>query len=198
MRIGIIGTGNMARGFARGLSVKHDVILGSRDPAGARAVAEETGAAGVGTYEEAARDADVVFLTVPWTAAIHVVEALPALAGKILVDVTNPYIDGELRPLEGSSTAEEVQKRTSARVVKGWNTVLSKTLQDPSYGGIAPTVFLAGNDEIAKATVAELARDLGFVPEDVGSVDETRMLERLQGLIGGLVWPEGAIRILHR
>ena len=68
MKVGIIGTGKMGRGFAEALSTSHEVTVGSRDPERARTVAERTGASGGATYLDAAANADVVILTVPWSA----------------------------------------------------------------------------------------------------------------------------------
>jgi predicted dinucleotide-binding enzyme len=68
MKVGIIGTGWMGRGFAAALTSKHEVIVGSRDPGRAQETASKTGAAGGATYADAAADADMVILTVPWEA----------------------------------------------------------------------------------------------------------------------------------
>jgi 8-hydroxy-5-deazaflavin:NADPH oxidoreductase len=76
MRIAIIGTGKMGRGSATALASKHEVIVGSRDEGRATATASKVGAAGGANYADAAADADVVILTVPWEA---MEEALPQL-----------------------------------------------------------------------------------------------------------------------
>jgi predicted dinucleotide-binding enzyme len=81
VRIAIIGTGKMGRGFAQALSPNHDVILGSRVPDRAAATAAKTGAAGGATYAEAAANADVVILTVPWPAMEETLDQVGDLAG---------------------------------------------------------------------------------------------------------------------
>ena len=68
MKVAIIGTGRMGRGFATALAPGHEVTVGSREPDRARNVASATGAARGATYAEAAADAEVVILAVPWPA----------------------------------------------------------------------------------------------------------------------------------
>jgi predicted dinucleotide-binding enzyme len=66
MKVAIIGTGKMGRGFAQALAVRHEVVVGSRDPSRAREIATKTGAAGGASYADASAGADVAILTVPW------------------------------------------------------------------------------------------------------------------------------------
>jgi 8-hydroxy-5-deazaflavin:NADPH oxidoreductase len=197
MKIAIIGTGRMGRGFATALARQHEVIVGSRDPERARATSSKTGAARGATYPEAVADADVVILTVPWEAMDDVLPQLGDVNGKILVDVSYPYRKRERQALEGSSTAEEIQKRLpDARVLKGWNHVHARHLTSPEVDGIAASVLVAGDDPEAKDVVFELARDMGFHPVDVGPLKATRELERLVGLM--LFVKLGPLRVLSR
>jgi 8-hydroxy-5-deazaflavin:NADPH oxidoreductase len=197
MKIAIIGTGRMGRGFATALARQHEVIVGSRDQERARATSSKTGAARGATYPEAVADADVVILTVPWEAMDDVLPQLGDVNGKILVDVSYPYRKRERQALEGSSTAEEIQKRLpDARVLKGWNHVHARHLTSPEVDGIAASVLVAGDDPEAKDVVFELARDMGFHPVDVGPLKATRELERLVGLM--LFVKLGPLRVLSR
>lgn len=200
MRIGIVGTGNMASGFARALSLKHEVWLGSRDTERGKQAADETGATGGGSYSDAVADADVVILAVPWAAVDETLPQLGDLSGITVIDITNPYTKEGLVPLEGTSTAEEIRKKLpGAKVVKAWNHVFSSVLGKPEIDGIAQSVFIAGDDEGAKETVFGLARDMGFRPVDAGGLEATRQLERLVDAMGGLgFYPDGAIRVLNR
>ena len=68
VKVAIIGTGRMGRGFATGLAPKHEVTVGARDPNRARQAASATGATRGASYAGAAADAEVVILTVPWDA----------------------------------------------------------------------------------------------------------------------------------
>jgi len=61
-----------------------------------------------------------------------------------------------------------------------------RNLARPQAGGVASSVFIAGDDPAAKETVSQIARDMGFDPVDVGELSATRHLERLVGHLGGL------------
>jgi hypothetical protein len=199
MKIGMVGTGNMAGGFARALKDKHEVWLGSRDPERGKQVADETGATGGGSYSDVVADADVVILAVPWTAIDETLPQLGDLSGKVVIDITNPYTAEGLVPLEGTSTAEEIQKKLAgATVVKGWNHVYGKNLARPDAGGIASSVLIAGDDRAAKETVSQIARDMGFDPVDVGELSATRHLERFLMHMGGLGFgPDRPLKVLR-
>jgi 8-hydroxy-5-deazaflavin:NADPH oxidoreductase len=197
VKVAIIGTGRMGRGFATALAPRHEVTVGSRDPDRARRVASATGAARGTTYAEAAADAEVVILTVPWAAIEDTLDQLGELDQTVVVDVSFPYRKAEREALHkrGSSTAEQIQQRLPhARVVKGWNHVHAQHLTAPEVGGIAASVLIAGDDSAAKQTVFGLARDIGFHPVDVGPLKATRELERLVGMM--LFVRLGPLRVL--
>jgi NADPH-dependent F420 reductase len=182
VRVAIIGTGRMGRGFAAALAPGHEVTIGSRDPARAAKLASATGAARGASYAEAAADAEVVILAVPWEAMEETLAQLGELRGTVVVDVSFPARRQQREALKGSSTAEQVQKRRPhARVVKGWNHVHAPHLTAPEVGGIAASVLLAGDDPEAKRAVSTLAADMGFHPVDVGPLKATRQLEQLVG-----------------
>jgi hypothetical protein len=196
VRIAIIGTGKMGRGFATALAGRHEVIVGSRDPARARATASKAGAAGSSTYADAAVGADVVILTVPWKAMDETLLRIGELRGTVVVDVSFPYSKREREALKGS-TAEEIQRRLpEARVVKAWNHVHARHLTDPEVDGIAASVLIAGDDQAAKEAVFALARDMGFHPVDAGPLKATRDLEKLVATM--LFVRLGPIRVLSR
>ena len=197
MKVAIIGTGRMGRGFATALAPKHQVTVGSRDPNRARQVASATGAARGTTYAEAAADAEVVILAVPWNAIEEALGQLGELKQTVVIDVSFPYRKSEREALreQGSSTAEQIQQRLPrARVVKGWNHVHAQHLTAPEVDGIAASVLLAGDDPQAKQTVFTLATDMGFHPVDVGPLKATRELERLVGVM--LFVRLGPLRVL--
>jgi NADPH-dependent F420 reductase len=200
MKIAIIGTGNMGSGFARALKDSHEVWLGSRDTERGKQAADETGVTGGGSYSDVVADAEVVVLAVPWTAVDETLPQLGDLSGKVLIDITNPYTAEGLVPLEGTSTAEEIQKKADgAKVVKGWNHVYGVNLTRPEVDGIPSSVLIAGDDQAAKETVFQVARDMGFDPVDVGELSKTRHLERLGGHLAGLgMNADRLLRILQR
>jgi 8-hydroxy-5-deazaflavin:NADPH oxidoreductase len=195
VKIGIIGTGKMGRGFAEALSATHEVTMGSRDPERARIVAEKTGAAGGATYADAAANADVVILTVPWSAMEDTLVELGDVSGAVVVDVSYPSNKREREALKGASTAELIQERLpAAKVFKGWNHVHAKHLTAPEVDGIASSVLIAGDDDDGKEAVFTLARDMGFHPVDAGPLRASRDLEKLVGVM--LFVRLGAIRVL--
>ena len=204
MKVAVIGAGNMGTGLARSLVAKHEVAVGSRDPEKAQSVARELGAAGGAGYADAVADAEVVFLAVPWPAVEDTLAQVGDLSGKVLVDITNPYVGGKLQLHENTSNAEEIQKRAAgAHVVKGWNTIFSPIAQSgPDFDGQAASVFLASDDDEAKQTVASLARDMGYDPIDCGPLANARDLERLLGLLGtvgqSFGWGTWALKVLRR
>lgn len=200
MRVTIVGTGNMGTAFATALSPAHEVWIATRDPEKGKEAVVETGATGSGSYDEVVPDADVVILAVPWTAVADTLPLLGDLSGKVLLDITNPYVDGKLQPLEGTSTAEEIQTLVpDARVVKGFNHLFSTNVTRPEVGGEKASVFIAGDDVEAKDTIFTLARDMGFDPVDSGALSHTSHLERFVKLTNGLgLGEDRVIRVLRR
>ena len=204
MKIAVIGAGGMGGGLARSLASRHEVVIGSRDPARGPERAKELGASAGTSYGEAARDAEVVFLTVPWVAVDETLGELGDLSGKVVVDVTNPYVDGKLQLHKDSSNSEEIQKKLpGSRVVKEWNTIFSPVVKTGAgFDGEPASVFLAGDDDEAKETVATLAKDAGYDPIDAGPLSNARSLERILttfGAIGhSLEWGSWALRVLRR
>jgi 8-hydroxy-5-deazaflavin:NADPH oxidoreductase len=195
MRVAIIGTGRMGRGFATALAPRHEVTVGSRDPDRARKAASATGATRGATYAEAAAGAEVVILTVPWEAMEDTLGQLGKLDQTVVVDVSWPARKQQRDALKGSSTAEQIQRRLpNARVVKGWNHVHAQHLTAPEVDGIAASVLIAGDDAAAKRTVSALAADMGFHPVDVGPLKATRDLERLVAVM--LFVRLGPLRVL--
>jgi predicted dinucleotide-binding enzyme len=184
MRIAIIGTGNVGSALARGLQGKgHDVVLGARDPQAADvvALATETGATAV-SPEAAAAAGEVIILALPWGAAETAVKALGPLAGKTVIDCTNPLgmVGGVLGLTAGHSTSggEIVQGwLPGAHVVKTLNQVGAEIMARNDHLPHRPVMFMAGNDTGAKTRVAALLADLGFAALDAGDITKARLLE---------------------
>jgi predicted dinucleotide-binding enzyme len=190
MRIAIIGTGNVGGAVARGLKGKgHMVTLGARDPAGTDVVAlvAETGASAA-LPAEAAAGAEVVILALPWGAAEAAVKALGDLAGKTVIDCMNPLgmVGGTLGLTVGHTTSggEIVQGwLPRAHVVKTLNQVGAEIMARNDHLPHRPVMFMAGNDDAAKAQAARILSDLGFAPLDAGDIAKARLLESF-----GMVW----------
>lgn len=188
MSISIIGAGNMAKGLAtRFASAGHSVTLASRDETKADAAARDVGN-GVSSapIASAAQSADIVVLAVPFDAAGDVIEAAGGFAGKIVVDITNP-MKADFSGLSighTTSAAEEIQKRApQAKVVKAFNTIFAQVLQNGGQAAGRPaTVFVAADDEAARAAVVDLARSAGFETLETGALATARYLEPVAAL----------------
>lgn len=183
MTIAILGTGNMAKGLADVFSnAGYDVVLGSREPAAVDANAKVT----VAGIAEAAKQADTVVLAVPFEAARDVIATAGGLKGKTVIDITNPLTADYMGLTIGHTTsaAEEIQKLApEAKVVKAFNTIFASVLQaGGKIDGEPVTVFVAGDDEAATASVEALAAKAGFRPVRAGGLSVSRYIEPVAGL----------------
>jgi NADPH-dependent F420 reductase len=183
MRIAVIGAGNVGGAIARGAAgAGHTIVVTARDVEHARTVADAVGGQVASSNAAAVEAADVVVLAVPYGAVEPVAEEIAAaVAGKIVIDVTNP-----LRPdLSGlavtdRSAAEVIQERLpNASVVKAFNTVLAANQAEPVLDGVALDGYVAGDDPAGKKVVAELLADMGYRPVDVGELGTARALEHM-------------------
>lgn len=193
MRIAIIGTGNVGAAIARGLRGKgYDVVLGARDPGGVQALASETGAR-VALPADAAKQAEIVVLALPWGAAEEAVKGLGEMAGQIVVDCMNPIgrkaAGMGLTVGHTTSGGEIVQGwLPRAQVVKTLNQVGAEIMADTARLPHPPVMFMAGNDTDAKAKVGLMLTDLGFEALDAGDITKARLLEPF-----GMVWINQAL-----
>ncbi len=195
MQIGVLGTGTVGHTLATKLiQLGHQVRMGSREPDHPAVVkwAQAGGPnAGHGTFADVARFGEIVF---NGTAGTHSLEALTLagaanLAGKILIDVTNPLdfskgMPPTLAVCNTDSLGEQIQRAfPAARVVKTLNTVNAVVMVNP---GLVPgdhSIFLSGNDAAAKADVARLLSD-GFGWKrssiiDLGDIKTARGVEMM-------------------
>lgn len=192
--IGILGTGRMglrlARLFARSGS---EVVIGSRTPERARAIAARLGAGAVrgGSYADAA-DADAVlpalFLR---DGLLDQLEPLRArLAGKPYVDISNPFnadYSDFILPWD-TSGAEEIQKRfPEARVVGAFKNVWWEVFDAPHFdAGLESDVYVVSDDAEAKRSVLALTHGMPFRFVDAGRLANARVVERMTLFSGEL------------
>ena len=186
--ISIIGAGNMATAIGtRAAKHGHTVELMSRDTAKAQALADRIGnGATVGTYG-ATPAGDIVILAVLYAGAVDVVAHYgDALAGKILVDITNPFnadVSG-LVTTAGNSLSQQITAAApgDAHVVKAFNTILRGVLA----GDKPLDAFLAGDSAEAKTRVAAFLESLDLRPLDAGGLEMAYVLEWASILLVGL------------
>ena len=190
MKIGILGSGDVARTLAAGfLTHGHAVTLGTRSPDKLAAFAATHPALTIGSVADAAGFGELVVLAVKGTAAAEVLRAAgaPRLAGKTVIDTTNPIADappvnGVLQYFTGpnESLLERLQHEfAQARLVKAFNSVGAACMVDPQLVGGAPTMFIAGNDAAARAQVAGILAQFGWGVADMGQAEAARAIEPL-------------------
>lgn len=183
MQIAIIGSGNVGKALAGSFTrAGHDVTLTASNPDHAREAAAQSGARAAESNREAAGAAELVVLAVHHPMVDGVLAELgDALAGKVVVDVTNRLDpDNPGSTMDGTSATEQIQARApEARVVKAFNTAFASRQADPVVEGVALDAFIAGDDDQAKQTVAELAGSIGFRPIDAGPLVMARALEAM-------------------
>jgi predicted dinucleotide-binding enzyme len=182
--IAIIGTGDVAGALGPEFAAQgHTVVYGSRDPdrPSVAELVERTGSRASATTPAAAVvGADIVVLAVPGLLVGQITESLGDLSGRIIIDPTNPLERSAsgFRHAVDSSNAEIVQAAApGARVVKAFNTLNWQTMIDPSAAGGPVSIPLVGDDERAKAVVAELADGMGLSPIDLGGLEHARWVE---------------------
>jgi predicted dinucleotide-binding enzyme len=177
--ISIIGSGNMASAIGA-LAVKggNAVEVMGRDAAKAAALARALGnGATAGTWGTAPAG-EIVILAVLFDSAVPVVRQYgDALAGKIIVDITNPFnpsVTGLAVP-DDTSIAQMVAEAApkSAHVVKAFNTLF----RDVLAAGGRLDVFMAGDDAQAKASESAFIKSLGLRPQDTGDLSMAHWLE---------------------
>jgi predicted dinucleotide-binding enzyme len=190
MKIGVLGSGVVGQALSDGLLKHgHEVMRGSREPSKLEGWRAGAGArARTGTFGDAAAFGSVVVLAVKGTAAEAAAVACGgALAGKTVLDTTNPIADappvnGVLRFFTGpgDSLLERLQARVpAARFVKAFSCVGNALMVDPKLPGGPPTMFICGNHEGARREAAALAGELGWGVEDLGAAEAARAIEPL-------------------
>jgi predicted dinucleotide-binding enzyme len=147
---------------------------------------------------------DIVVLAVPYSALSEIAaERADQLAGKVVVDITNPVdfatFDSLVVPPDSSATAELAAALPDAKVLKAFNTTFAATLASGTVGGQPTTVLVAGDDADAKAQLVELVNAAGLKGVDAGSLRRARELEALAFLemtlaaAGRLSWTGGVV-----
>lgn len=192
MTIAVLGgTGKEGSGLAARWALNgYRVIIGSRDADRARQRVTEINTELGGDYltgmenTEAARSADIVVLSVPYSAHKATLETVkPYLSDKILIDVTVPLQPPKVRTVfvpEGHAAALEAQALVGddVRVVSAFQNVSAVKLQDP-HGDVDCDVLVTGDDMEAKAEVIKLIKASGMRGIDAGPLVNAVAVEAL-------------------
>jgi predicted dinucleotide-binding enzyme len=123
---------------------------------------------------------EILVLATAWAGAENAIRTAGNLAGKIVIDCTNPIAEGFKGLSIGLTTSAGEQVASwakGARVVKAFNTTGAGNMANPLYGTQAVTMFICGDDAEAKKVVAKLAEDLGFDPLVTGPLYHARYFE---------------------
>ncbi|TMQ17808.1 MAG: DNA-binding protein [Deltaproteobacteria bacterium] len=189
-KIGILGSGKVGEVLGDGfLAHGYPVMRGSREPA--KLAAWKSGAKGdasIGTVAETAAWGDIIVLAVKGTGAEPAIAEAGAanLAGKLVIDTTNPIADtpprnGALSYFTGAneSLIGRLQAKVpQARFVKAWNSVGNAVMVNPRLG-TTPSMFICGNDARAKQETTEILTQFGWEAVDVGGVELGHAVEAL-------------------
>ena len=200
MNIAVLGTGMVGRALAgRLIELGHDVTIGTRDRE-ATLARDGQGPAPFATYADAAAAAEIVLNATNGQATLEVLglAGADALAGKVLVDISNPLDFSQGMPptltvKDTDSLGEQVQREfPDARVVKTLNTMNADLMVHPEQLGGPHSVFVSGDDAEAKQVVTSLLTELGHTDViDLGGIETARGTEmylplwlRLMGSLG--------------
>jgi predicted dinucleotide-binding enzyme len=180
VRVGVIGAGRIGGNISRRLALAgHEITVSfARDRSKLDALAADTGAT-VGEPADAAA-ADVVVLSVPWQMIDEALSQAGSLAGRIVIDTTNQYRSGGLADLGGHTAARHnADRMPAARYTKCFNTLTAAfQAQAASRTGDDRVVqWIAGDDRDARAITATLVENAGYVPVDLGGIDECSVME---------------------
>jgi len=186
--VAVIGTGDMGDSLGpRFAELGYRVVYGSRNPESNRvkALVRKTGKnVSATTQMEAAQQADIVLMLVPWPAMETVAQNLGDLTGKIIIDVSMPLEqgdDGYPSHLLETSSAELIQGwNPGAKVVKTLGTMGSHIIDDPLVEGGVVTIPVASDHRDAKEKVASIVAGMGLDPVDFGPLRMAREIETLQ------------------
>jgi len=190
MKIGVIGSGVVAQTLGAGfLKHGHEVVLGTRDAAKLKDWTAKNTKGRVEDVETAAKFGEVLVLAVKGSAAVDALRSagLANLAGKVVIDTTNPIAD--LPPVNGvlrfttnldESLFEQLQREfPGARLVKAFNSVGYAQMINPQFSGGKPSMFICGSDASAKKTVREILDEFGWETADMGAAEAARAIEPL-------------------
>jgi len=181
MKIGIIGAGNIGASLAcHFVKAGHTVrISNKRGPAVLAPLISELGHLAAAVSNEEAAANEIVVLAVWWKLTDEVLQPLrELLKDKIVIDATNPFVDGQFLDLPKGTAASEIiaSKIPGAKVVKAFNCLYARWINaDPIVGNGRRVTFISGDDVTAKDKISTLIRSINFAPVDLGTLKDGEM-----------------------
>ena len=190
MKIGVIGSGDVAKSLASGfLKHGHQVTIGTRSPNKLADWKTKNPDVAIGAFDAAAAFGEVVVLAVKGKASAEALRLAGKqnLRGKPVIDATNPT--EEVPPVNGvlkfftninESLMEQLQREfADAHLVKAFNSVGSALMVNPQFKDGKPTMFICGNNDQAKKKVTEILDEFGWETQDMGKAEAARAIEPL-------------------
>jgi 8-hydroxy-5-deazaflavin:NADPH oxidoreductase len=188
MNIGIIGSGAVGQQLAQDL-IKHghEVTIGTRDASKLAEFSSLHPKVNLASNADAAKFGEMILLATHWDGTQNAITLADPknLAGKVVVDITNPldFSSGQPALAIGFNTSagEQVQAwLPDSFVVKALNTITAFAMLNPkTYIGNDPDMFIAGNDQDAKKTVQDFLEGVGWGVVDLGDISKSRLIEPL-------------------
>jgi 8-hydroxy-5-deazaflavin:NADPH oxidoreductase len=178
MNIAIIGTGNIGSALAtKWASKEHIINLGVKDANNFKGIDllknENTK---LFSIKEAVLNADVVLIATPPTAIFEIVAELGDVTGKVIIDATN-NIGKKIEPY--ATAYHFLIEKTNAEIIKCFNSTGFENIVNPMYNDEAIDMFMAGDSDLAKTVVIQLALDAGFgACINFGKADKVELLEK--------------------
>jgi predicted dinucleotide-binding enzyme len=182
MKIAVIGAGNVGKALGLAWARRgHQVRFGVRNPAEtqAQSLRSHVGDISVGTNTEAVQGSEVVVLCTPWSATQEAIASCGTLAGKVLIDCTNPVqpdISGLALGFDTSGAEQVALWAPGAQVFKAMNQIGSNRMDNPQFQAGTPVMFVCGDGD-KKPVVMGLVQELGFDTVDAGRLVIARLLE---------------------
>ncbi len=195
MKIGLLGTGNLAAALGRAWAgAGHSIVVTGRNPDRAKGVTEQIGVSAVSVDPAHLADlADVVVVAIAWSGLGHALTLVGgptgALSGKTVVDCTNPvdYATGRVLPESGSAAELVAELATGAHVVKALHLFAGASWPFTGEEGASPVVAICGDHGDALSRAGALIADLGGRPAVLGGLDAARQAEEAAGFVMRLV-----------
>lgn len=179
MKIAIIGSGNVGGALAQQwVKAGHTVLVGAKFPLSDKNIqlATKIGEDRFTSIESAVKQCDVVLIATPPTAIFDVIEQIGDVSGKVLIDATNAV---RQKPAPYDTVYHVLADKTTAKVVKCFNSTGFENMLNPIYHGEKLDMFMAGDSEEAKQTAKQLALDASFgTCWDFGKSDKVVLLEQ--------------------
>jgi predicted dinucleotide-binding enzyme len=179
MKIAIIGSGNVGGALAQQwIKANHTVLIGAKFPLSEKniALATQIGEDRFTSIANAVQQCEVVLIATPPTAIFDVIAKMGDVSNKIIIDATNAV---RQKPEPYETAYHALVDKTTAKMVKCFNTTGFENMLNPVYNGEGIDMFMAGDSAEAKQTALQLALDAGFATcWDFGKADKVALLEQ--------------------